>query len=78
MEETIFFNLGNAIAASKDEKELMRMAQIEYDNRKLRGQLIIVEDPENGEHLLFDLSDVKESSADGTAYIVKKSLDTEK
>lgn len=78
MEETIFFNLGNAIAAGKDEKELMRMAQIEHDNRKLRGQLIIVEDPENGEHLLFDLSDVKENSEDGTAYIVKKSLDAEK
>ena len=78
MEETIFFNLGNAIAASKDEKELMRMAQIEHDNRKLKGQLIIVEDPENGEHLLFDLSDAKENSADGTAYIVKKSLDIEK
>jgi hypothetical protein len=78
MEETIFFNLGNAIAASKDEKELMRMAQIEYDNRKLKGQLIVVEDPENGEHLLFDLSDVEESSESGTAYIVKKSWSTEK
>ncbi|MBP1046336.1 hypothetical protein I6N96_08565 [Enterococcus sp. BWM-S5] len=78
MEETIFFNLGNAIAASKDEKELMRMAQIEHDNRKLKGHLIVVEDPENGEHLLFDISDVKEGSEDGTAYIVKKSFDTEK
>lgn len=77
MEETIFFNLGNAIAASKDEKELMRMAQIEHDNRRLKGQLIIVEDPENGEHLLFDISDVKANAEDGTAFIVKKSFDTE-
>lgn len=78
MEETIFFNLGNAIAASKDEKELMRMAQIEHDNRRLKGQLIVVEDPENGEHLLFDVSDAEKSADKGTEYIIKKSLDIEK
>ena len=28
MEENVLFNLGNLVASSKDEKELIRMAQI--------------------------------------------------
>lgn len=58
MEETVFFNLGNALASSKDEKELIRTAQIEEDRRKsLKGKLVIVHDEQNNEHLLFNLDD---------------------
>lgn len=72
MEETIFFNLGNAIAASKDEKELIRMAQIEYDRRKGKEKLVIVEDPDTGELLLFDFSDSKDDMHQGKAFNVTK------
>lgn len=75
MEETIFFNLGNAIASNKDEKELIRTAQIEHDNRKLKGRLVIVEDPENGEQLLFDFSDAEDNPENGKEFIIKQTLD---
>ncbi|MCB5951378.1 hypothetical protein LI951_04815 [Enterococcus sp. BWT-B8] len=78
MEETIFFNLGNAIASSKDEKELIRTAQIEHDNRKMKGRLVIVEDPENGEQLLFDFSDAENNPGSGKKFIIKQSLENEK
>ena len=74
MEETVFFNLGNALASSKDEKELIRTAQIEQDTRKIKG-LVIVKDPENGEHILFDLSDAEEASETNKEFVVKKTLD---
>lgn len=73
MEETIFFNLGNALASKKDTKELMRMAQVEYDKRK--GKLIIVEDSENGELVLFDMSDSEQPSEDTRKYYVKKVIE---
>lgn len=58
MEETVFFNLGNALASNKDEKELIRTVQIEEDRRKsLKGKLVIVHDEQNNEHLLFNLDD---------------------
>ena len=34
MEETVFFNLGNAIASKRDPKELMKEAQIVKDTRE--------------------------------------------
>lgn len=37
MEETVFFNLGNAIAAKRDPKELIKEAQIVKDKRDPRG-----------------------------------------
>ncbi|MGX6979633.1 hypothetical protein ACWN8V_10315 [Vagococcus elongatus] len=73
MEETIFFNLGNALASKKDTKELMRTAQVEYDKRK--GKLIIVEDSENGELVLFDLSDSEHPSEKTRKYFVKKVIE---
>lgn len=48
MEETVFFNLGNALASKRDQKELIKEAQIAKDTRKIPGKLIIVEDEENG------------------------------
>lgn len=72
MEETIFFNLGNAIASSKDEKELIRMAHIEHDRRK--GQLVVVEDPEHKGHLLFDFSD-QLTNGKGSSFKIKKVIE---
>ncbi|MGM0214276.1 hypothetical protein [Enterococcus sp. AZ109] len=63
MEETVFFNLGNALASKKDPKELIKEAQIVKDQRESLGKLVIVEDPKNGDHILFELSDQKESSS---------------
>ena len=57
MEETVFFNLGNALASKRDQKELIKEAQIAKDTRKIPGKLIIVEDEENGTHILFELAD---------------------
>ncbi|EEI10738.1 hypothetical protein S9Q_02034 [Enterococcus faecalis EnGen0093] len=34
MEETVFFNLGNALASKRDQKELIKEAQIAKDSRK--------------------------------------------
>ncbi len=51
MEETVFFNLGNALASKRDQKELIKEAQIAKDTRKIPGKLIIVEDAENGTHI---------------------------
>ncbi|WP_122647153.1 hypothetical protein [Enterococcus mediterraneensis] len=69
MEESIFFNLGNAIASNYDTKELARTAQIEYSKRKLGGHLVIVKDPETGEQFLFDTSDQLESAEDGKPFV---------
>ena len=64
MEETVFFNLGNALASKRDQKELIKEAQIAKDTRKIPGKLIIVEDEENGTHILFELADQTEPSAE--------------
>lgn len=71
MEETVFFNLGNALASSKDTKELMRMMQIEQDKRENKGRFVIVEDEENQEKLLFELPDVLPST-EGKKFKVKE------
>lgn len=76
MEETIFFNLGNAIASSKDDKELIRTAQIEHDRRNGKNKLVIVEDSENGDYLLFDFSDSKDADH-GKEFIVTRTLEKE-
>lgn len=72
MDETVFFNLGNSIASSKDEKELIRVAQIEHDKRKSKGRLVIVKDSNNGEHLLFDFSDAEKESLSTKKFKVQK------
>lgn len=75
MDETVFFNLGNSIASSKDEKELIRIAQIEHDKRKSKGLLVIVKDSNSGEHLLFDFSDVEEESPSTRKFKVQKIIE---
>ena len=65
MEETVFFNLGNAIAAKRDPKELIKEAQIVKDNRGPLGKLVIVEDETNGDHILFEVND-QEAPSDRT------------
>ena len=64
------FNLGNALA-SKRSKELIKEAQIAKDTRKIPGKLIIVEDEENGTHILFELADQTEPSAETKEFKVK-------
>ena len=73
MEETVFFNLGNALASKRDQKELIKEAQIAKDTRKIPGKLIIVE--ENGTHILFELADQTEPSAETKEFKVKKVID---
>lgn len=73
MEESVFFNLGNLLASSKDDKELIRTAQIEHDKRKGREKLVIVEDPQSDEQLLFNFSDAETQPTDNNqSYTVKK------
>ena len=59
MEETVFFNLGNAIASNFDTKELARTAQIEQSKDLKRRGLVIATDLDSGEHFLFYADDVK-------------------
>ncbi|MBM7712781.1 hypothetical protein [Enterococcus xiangfangensis] len=74
MEETVFFNLGNAIAAKRDPKELIKEAQIVKGKRDPQGKLVIVED--DGETLiLFDLADQEESSKNTQPFKIKKIID---
>ncbi|MEG0255460.1 MAG: hypothetical protein RR554_06350 [Vagococcus sp.] len=77
MEETVFFNLGNAIASNFDTKELERTAQIEYMKRNKKSRLVIVNDPDNPaqEHVLFDLSDQEKPSSTNYAFKVKKIIE---
>ena len=75
MEETVFFNLGNALASKRDQKKLIKEAQIAKDTRKIPGKLIIVEDEENGTHILFELADQTEPSAETKEFKVKKEID---
>ncbi len=74
MEETVFFNLGNALSSKRDPKELIKEAQILQDNRKLPGKLIIVEDVD-GEHILFDLSDQETQSEFSREFKVKRIIE---
>jgi hypothetical protein len=71
MEESVFFNLGNALASSKDTKELMRTMQIEQNKREKRGRFVIVEDEKNNEKLLFELPEILPSTK-GKEFKVKE------
>lgn len=75
MEETVFFNLGNAIAAKRDPKELIKEAQIVKDAREPLGKLVIVEDESNHMHILFELADQEAPSDQTAAFKVKKIVD---
>lgn len=75
MEESVFFNLGNALASSKDTKELMRTVQIEQDKRGKKGRFVIVEDEANKEQLLFELPDTLPSKEEGKEFKVKKIIE---
>ncbi|HJF20480.1 MAG TPA: hypothetical protein K8W13_09370 [Enterococcus columbae] len=64
MEENILFNLGNRLADSKDEKELIRMAQYDAGNKpndftqtQLPDNYLIVKFPESDHFTLFKLND---------------------
>lgn len=75
MEETVFFNLGNAIAAKRDPKELIKEAQIVKDNRGPLGKLVIVEGEGKESLILFDLADQEEPSEKTEPFKVKKVID---
>lgn len=75
MEESVFFNLGNAIAAKRDSKELIKEVQIIKDKRERLGKLVIVKDELNGDHILFDLNDQEEKSADNQEFKVMKVIE---
>lgn len=75
MEETVFFNLGNALAAKRDPKELIREAQIVKDQRQPLGKLVIVEDESSGEHILFELASQEEKSEQTKEFKVKQVID---
>lgn len=75
MEETVFFNLGNAIAAKRDPKELIKEAQIVKDNRGPLGKLVIVEDETNGDHILFEVNDQEVPSDRTKEFKVKEVIE---
>ncbi len=74
MEETLFFNLGNALASNFDTKELERTAQVEHLKRNKKGSLVIVKDPndQKKEQILFDLSDQEKPSSSNYGFTVTK------
>lgn len=74
MEETIFFNQGNALANNFDTKELARTAQIEQSKRKRDSHFVIAEDPETGESFLFYAEDAGQEGADLKAYKMRQTL----
>ena len=75
MEETVFFNMGNALASKADPKELIREAEIVKDKREPLGKLVIVEDPVSGEHILFELADQEGPSENTIEFTVKKVIE---
>ncbi|WP_313631572.1 hypothetical protein [Enterococcus devriesei] len=75
MEETVFFNLGNALASKRDPKKLIKEAQIVKDNRDPLGKLVVVEDEKNETHILFELDDQLSASDQGEAFKVKQIIE---
>lgn len=76
MEETIFFNRGNALTSDVDQEELMKKVQIEKDKRGLNNKLVVVED-NRGEYLLFDFSDVDTENDQSSEFQVKHIIEEE-
>ena len=74
MEETVFFNLGHAIASNFDTKELARTAQIEQSKDLKRRGLVIATDLDSGEHFLFYADDVADASSDTTEFKLRHTL----
>lgn len=54
MDETVFFNQGNAMNTDVDIKALYVAAQIEKDRSELHKELIIVRDSKNKQYILFE------------------------
>ncbi|GAA3008561.1 hypothetical protein [Tetragenococcus solitarius] len=76
MEETIFFNRGNALTSDVDQEELMKKVQIEKDKRGLNEKLVVVQD-KSGEYLLFDFSDADSENTSATEFQVKQIIENE-
>lgn len=73
MEETVFFNRGNALASKRDSKELYRTVQVEKTKQRGKENLVIVVDENNQEHFLFSFDD-QVPKQDGEAFTVKERL----
>lgn len=73
MEETVFFNRGNALASKKDAKELYRVVQVEQSKQRGKENLVIVMDENNQEHLLFSFDD-QLPKQEGEAFKVKERI----
>lgn len=74
MEERVFFNLGNAVAADFDTKELERKVQVIKAESKPLDHLVLVTDPETGKVYLFDNHDQEEPSKDNQEFQVEKHI----
>ncbi|MGC3657923.1 hypothetical protein, partial [Enterococcus faecalis] len=68
-------NLGIAIASKIYQKDFIKEAHFAKDNRKIPGKLIMVEDEENGTHILFELAEQTQPSAETKEFNVKKVID---
>ncbi|BAK94621.1 putative uncharacterized protein [Tetragenococcus halophilus subsp. halophilus] len=77
MEETIFFNRGNALTSDVDQEELMKKVQIEKDKRGLNNKLVVVQD-NRGEYLLFDFSDADSENDRSSEFQVKQIIEDDK
>lgn len=76
MEETIFFNRGNALTSDVDQEEMMKKVQIEKDKRGFNNKLVVVQD-DSGEYLLFDFSDADSKNEQATEFQVKQMIDND-
>lgn len=75
MEERVFFNLGNAVAADFNPKELQREMQIIKAKNQSLEHLVLVTDPQSGKVYLFDRRNQEEPSATNQEFQVNADLD---
>ncbi len=64
MEETIFFNKGNAIASYIDTKALYQSAEIAGYKTEKSNKLVIVKDEKSGQYILFDMEHKADPASD--------------
>lgn len=71
MEESIFFNRGNAVASNVDLKILYEEAQLEKDRTEKSSDFVIVQDSEDSKYILFHQEDLEKSSNSNNYKIIQ-------
>lgn len=70
MNESVFFNLGDAYASSYDFKEARRSAEI-YKRNKSSQKVVIAQNSKNGEYAIYLADKAKDH---GTSFNIKEEL----